>query len=99
MFTRHLQEATARVPEVVEWARALPARELVVEGEAIALRPDGRPQPFQVTGSRFGRSKDVEAARRAMPLASFFFDWMYRRARLSGRRRRADTCVFRSLGL
>jgi len=77
VFTRHLQEATARVPEVVEWARALPLRELVIEGEAIALRPDGRPYPFQVTGSRFGRSKDVEAARRAMPLSSFFFDCLY----------------------
>src|SRR5688572_15557831 len=76
-FTRHLQEATARVPEVVEWARGLPVRELVVEGEAIALRADGRPHPFQVTGSRFGRSKDVEAARRAMPLSSFFFDCLY----------------------
>ena len=77
VFTRHLQEATARVPEVVEWARALPLREVVIEGEAIALRPDGRPYPFQVTGSRFGRSKDVEAARRAMPLSSFFFDCLY----------------------
>ena len=77
VFTRHLQDATARVPEVVEWARALPARELVVEGEAIALRSDGRPHPFQVTGSRFGRSKDVEAAQRAMPLSSFYFDCLY----------------------
>ena len=77
VFTRHLQEATERVPEVVEWARGLPARELVVEGEAIALRADGRPHPFQVTGSRFGRSKDVEAARRSMPLSSFFFDCLY----------------------
>jgi len=77
VFTRHLQDATARVPEVVEWARGLPARELVVEGEAIAMRPDGRPQPFQVTGSRFMKSKDVEAARRAMPLSSFFFDVLY----------------------
>jgi DNA ligase-1 len=77
VFTRHLQEATARVPEVVEWARGLSVRELVVEGEAIALRADGRPQPFQVTGSRFGKSKDVEAARRAMPLSSFFFDCLY----------------------
>src|SRR5688572_21552085 len=77
VFTRHLQEATERVPEVVEWARALPARELVVEGEAIALRPDGRPHPFQVTGSRFGRSKDVETARRGTPLSSFFFDCLY----------------------
>ena len=77
VFTRHLQDVTARVPEVVEWARALPAREIVLEGEAIALRADGRPQPFQVTGSRIGRSKDVEAARRAMPLSSFFFDCLY----------------------
>jgi ATP-dependent DNA ligase I len=77
VFTRHLQDVTARVPEVVEWARGLPARELVLEGEAIALRPDGRPQPFQVTGSRIGRSKDVEAARRATPLSSFFFDCLY----------------------
>ena len=77
VFTRHLQDVTARVPEVIEWARALPAREIVLEGEAIALRPDGRPQPFQVTGSRIGRSKDVEAARRATPLSSFFFDCLY----------------------
>jgi DNA ligase-1 len=77
VFTRHLQDVTARVPEVVEWARALAPREMVVEGEAIALRPDGRPHPFQVTGSRIGRSKDVEAARRAMPLSSFFFDCLY----------------------
>ena len=77
VFTRHLQDVTARVPEVVELARALPVRELVVEGEAIALRADGRPHAFQVTGSRIGRSKDVEAARRATPLSSFFFDCLY----------------------
>jgi DNA ligase-1 len=77
VFTRHLQDASSRVPEVVEWARGLPARELVVEGEAIALRPDGRPYPFQVTGSRFGRSKDVEAARRSVPLSFFLFDCLY----------------------
>jgi DNA ligase-1 len=77
VFTRHLQDATARVPEVVEWARVLPAREAVVEGEAIALRADGRPYPFQVTGSRFGRSKDVEDARRQVPLSFFLFDCLY----------------------
>jgi DNA ligase-1 len=68
---------TARVPEVVEWARALPVREAVVEGEALALREDGRPRPFQETMRRLGRSKDVEAARAAMPLSSFFFDLLY----------------------
>src|SRR5262249_50431612 len=48
-----------------------------LEGETVALRADGRPQPFQVTMRRFGRSKDVEAARRALPLSSFFFDCLY----------------------
>jgi len=53
-------------------------RELLLEGETIALRPDGRPHPFQVTMRRFGRSKDVAAARAEMPLSSFFFDCLYR---------------------
>ncbi len=74
VFTRQLQDVTGRVPEIVEAARALSARELVMEGEAIALRPDGKPQPFQVTMRRFGRSKEVEAVRRELPLSSFFFD-------------------------
>jgi DNA ligase-1 len=77
VYTRHLQDVTARVPEVVEWARALPVREAVVEGEALALRPDGRPRPFQETMRRLGRSKGVEAARAAMPLTPFFFDLLY----------------------
>jgi DNA ligase 1 len=77
VFTRQLQDVTARVPEVVEWAQALPARELVIEGEAIALRPDGRPRPFQETMRRLGRSKGVEAARLALPLSSFYFDALY----------------------
>jgi DNA ligase-1 len=77
VFTRQLQDVTARVPEVVEWARALPVQEAVFEGEALALRSDGRPRPFQETMRRLGRSKDVEAARRELPLSSFFFDLLY----------------------
>jgi DNA ligase-1 len=77
VFTRQLQDVTARVPEVVEWARALPARELVVEGEALALRPDGRPRPFQETMRRLGRSKDVVAARALLPLSPFWFDLLF----------------------
>ncbi len=77
VFTRQLQDATDRVPELVERSRALPVREVVLEGEAIALRSDGRPHPFQVTMGRFGRSKDVAAARAALPLSSFFFDCLF----------------------
>ena len=44
LFTRQLQDVTGRLPELVEWARRLPVREAVLDGEAIALRPDGRPE-------------------------------------------------------
>jgi DNA ligase-1 len=73
VFTRTLDEVTARVPEVVEAALALPARAVVLDGEAIALRPDGRPHPFQVTGSRFGSRRE----RAEIPLTAFFFDLLH----------------------
>ena len=72
VFTRTLDDVTARLPEVVALARALPARALVLDGEAIALRDDGRPEPFQVTAARFG----TRGARTA-PLASLFFDVLH----------------------
>jgi DNA ligase-1 len=72
-FTRSLDDITARVPEVVEAVLALPARELVLDGEAIALRPDGRPYPFQVTASRFGTRR----ADGSVPLTPLFFDLLH----------------------
>lgn len=77
VYTRSLDDVTARLPEVVEATLALSIAELIADGEAIALRPDGRPQPFQVTASRFGRSVDVTAARTAQPLSVFFFDVLH----------------------
>ncbi len=77
VFSRAGNDVTAAVPEVVEAARALPARALVLEGEAIALAADGRPQPFQVTMRRFGRRLDVEALRAELPLSPFFFDLLH----------------------
>jgi DNA ligase-1 len=74
VFTRKLNEVTAAVPEIVEVTRRLPVPELILDGEAIALRPDGRPQPFQLTMRRFGRKLDIEAMRETLPLRSFFFD-------------------------
>ncbi|MGH6918925.1 MAG: ATP-dependent DNA ligase, partial [Geminicoccaceae bacterium] len=74
VYSRRLNEVTGAVPEVVEAARALPARSAILDGEAIALRPDGRPQPFQITMRRFGRRLNVAALRAELPLAPFFFD-------------------------
>jgi DNA ligase-1 len=77
IFTRQLQDITERLPEVLEWARKLPVPRVILEGEAIALRADGRPQPFQVTMRRLGRIKDVERARSEIPLSFLFFDCLY----------------------
>jgi DNA ligase-1 len=77
VYSRRLNEVTAAVPELVEQVRALPARELILEGEAIALRPDGTPHPFQTTMTRFGRRLDVERVRAAVPLTLFLFDLLY----------------------
>ena len=55
-------------------AAALPARAVVLDGEVIALRPDGTPLPFQTTMRRFGRRLDVDVLQREIPLTPFFFD-------------------------
>jgi DNA ligase-1 len=77
LFTRNLADITDRVPEIVEQVRALPAETLILDGEAIALRKDGRAQPFQVTMGRFGTRVDVERLRETVPLSPFFFDCLH----------------------
>ncbi len=72
VYTRSLDDVTARVPEIVDMARALPLSTAVLDGEAIALRPDGRPEPFQVTGARFARRQD-----QLVPLTLFLFDVLH----------------------
>jgi DNA ligase 1 len=74
VFTRNLADITDRVPEIVSAVRALDVSAIVLDGEAIALRSDGRPHPFQVTMSRFG-TKAVAAD--AQPLVSYFFDCLH----------------------
>ena len=77
VFSRQLREVTPAVPEVVELVRALPARELVLDGEVIAMRSGGTPAPFQVTMRRFGRRLDVDRLQAELPLTPFFFDLVY----------------------
>src|SRR5215216_5804516 len=77
VFTRTLDDVTARVPEVVEMVLALPVRSAVLDGELIALQPDGRPYPFQVTAGRLGSKLDVERQRIAVPLTLFLFDALH----------------------
>jgi DNA ligase-1 len=77
VYTRNLNDVTAATPELVSMVRKTKADSLILDGEAIALRADGRPHPFQLTMRRFGRKLDVEALRRELPLSVFFFDCLY----------------------
>jgi DNA ligase 1 len=73
VFTRTLDDVTPRLPELVETALTLPVTRIVLDGEAIALRADGRPHPFQVTASRLGS----RTARADIPLTPQFFDVLH----------------------
>jgi DNA ligase-1 len=77
VFTRSLDDITDRLPEVVEVVAALPAETLVLDGEAIALRPDGHPEPFQVTGARTASTRDPAQLRAQVPLTTYVFDVLH----------------------
>jgi DNA ligase-1 len=73
VYTRNLNDVTDRVPEVVAAIRTLDADSLVLDGEAIGLRADAKPLPFQVTMGRFG----TEGEDRPIVLSPFFFDVLH----------------------
>ncbi len=62
IFSRTGRDVTAALPEVVAAVRTAPARALVVDGEALAVRADGTPEPFQITMSRFGKKVAPQGA-------------------------------------
>ncbi len=77
VFSRALRDVTAAVPEVVDAVNTLSAREIILDGEVLALQRDGTPLPFQETMRRFGRRLDVNRLRADLPLTPFFFDCLY----------------------
>ena len=78
IYTRAGNEVTAAAPEIVAAIQRAHARALILDGEAIALKSNGAPYPFQDTMRRFGRVQNVEAMRATMPLSVFFFDCLRR---------------------
>jgi DNA ligase 1 len=72
VFTRSLADVTHRVPEIVDVVRSLPARDLILDGETLALDADGAPRPFQDTMARFGADSAREVA-----LLPWFFDLLH----------------------
>ena len=77
IFTRYLNDVTAGGARDCRGHGGLAAHSLILDGEAVACHPDGRPRPFQVTMRRFGRKLEVERLRASIPLYPFFFDCLY----------------------
>ena len=77
IFTRGLNEVTDAIPEIADAARQLPAKQLVLDGEAIAFSGD-RPLAFQTTMRRFGRKLDVARMQQELPIRAYYFDCLRR---------------------
>jgi len=71
VFSRSLDDLTARMPGVVSTVRALPLRAVVLDGEAVGLSDTGRAIPFQETASKAARRDGVSI------LHPFFFDLLH----------------------
>jgi DNA ligase-1 len=83
VYSRKRKRMTDAVPEVVACARRVTAESFILDGEAIALQADGRPEAFQDTMRRVGRrvgtdrgtdDVGVESIRKDVPLVARFFD-------------------------
>jgi DNA ligase-1 len=77
VFTRTLEDNTSRVPEIVGAALSLEVASVVLDAEAVALLPDGRPRPFQVTAARAASQGDVARLSEITPLTPFLFDLLH----------------------
>ncbi|MHB9134337.1 MAG: ATP-dependent DNA ligase [Armatimonadota bacterium] len=78
IFTRHLMEITASLPEVVDAVRAnVNAESAILEGEVVAMQEDGRSLPYQELMRRFRKVRDVPRLLKEIPIKLFLFDLLY----------------------
>jgi DNA ligase-1 len=77
IFSRRLTDVTESLPEIVEMARKMPAREVILEGEVVAVDRQGFPIPFQHLMRRFRRVHGILDAAEKIPLKLYLFDIIY----------------------
>jgi bifunctional non-homologous end joining protein LigD len=78
MQSRRLEEVTARYPELAGIAEVLADRRAVLDGEVVALDPEGRPR-FQLIQSRMGLTHpgQVKARMTQQPVDYVIFDLLH----------------------
>ena len=77
IYSRAQNDVSAAIPEIVEAVRALPARDLILDGEVLSLDAERRPQPFQISMRRFGRKVNVAELLHELPMSPYWFDLLY----------------------
>ncbi len=77
IYSRGANDVSAAIPEIVSAVLALPAHDLILDGEVLSFDSAGRPHPFQVSMRRFGRKIDVERLRHELPMTPVWFDLLY----------------------
>jgi DNA ligase-1 len=75
IFSRRLTDVTSSLPDIIDFVgREVTATNCILEGEVLALGPDGRPYPFQQLMRRFRRVHDIDEMMKEVPVTIFLFD-------------------------
>jgi DNA ligase-1 len=72
VYTRNLNDVTARLPEIVAAVLELQSDMVVLDGEAMAMGEGDGPVPFQESMSRFARDRGD-----ARHMTAFYFDCLH----------------------
>jgi DNA ligase-1 len=75
IYSRRLTDVTVSLPDIVELVtQEVAVQSCILEGEVLAVGPDGRPYPFQHLMRRFRRIRNVEEMIREIPVSLYLFD-------------------------
>ncbi|MCD6126369.1 MAG: ATP-dependent DNA ligase [Thaumarchaeota archaeon] len=79
IYSRRLNEVTESIPDVVKQVKdgVKGVKEIVLDGEVIAVDRDGKPLPFQELLRRFRRVRGVSEKIEEIPLKLQVFDILY----------------------
>jgi len=78
LFSRRMENVTKQFPDIAALAKEfIEARELIIEGEVLAIDKNGNPQPFQMLSRRIQRKYDIEKTVKDIPVQINLFDIIY----------------------
>jgi DNA ligase-1 len=78
IFSRRLSDVTESIPDVVRLIKnSMGSKDVILEGEVVAIGEGEKPLPFQDLMRRFRRVHDVEEMAEKIPLRLHLFDILY----------------------